>query len=158
MIGSSPSAQPSAPCYQKGIAAVEATLALPLVMILFIAVAEFGRAFYQYNQLNLATRNACRFLINNARVASIGDVAVSSALATTARRLLVYGHSTVGTPILAGLEENDVAISVNAATELITVSVSYEWTPIFGVSIPTFGGEPISLDWDMTSTISMRAL
>ena len=32
---------------QRGIAAVEATLVLPLMLLLMLAIGEFGRALYQ---------------------------------------------------------------------------------------------------------------
>ena len=47
---------------QQGVAAVEmAFLLMPLIFIVF-GITEFGRAFYQYNTIVKATRDAARFL------------------------------------------------------------------------------------------------
>lgn len=51
---------------QKGAAIVEfAVVLLPLVMMIF-GITELGRAFYQYNTLAKATRDATRFLSTQA--------------------------------------------------------------------------------------------
>lgn len=47
---------------QQGVAAVEmAFLLMPLIFIVF-GITEFGRAFYQYNTVVKATRDATRYL------------------------------------------------------------------------------------------------
>lgn len=47
---------------QRGVAAVEmAFLLVPLIFIVF-GITEFGRAFYQYNTVVKATRDAARYL------------------------------------------------------------------------------------------------
>ncbi|SMF10843.1 TadE/TadG family type IV pilus assembly protein [Pseudogulbenkiania subflava] len=47
---------------QTGVAAVEmAFLLMPLIFIVF-GITEFGRAFYQYNTVVKATRDAARYL------------------------------------------------------------------------------------------------
>lgn len=47
---------------ERGVAAVEmAFLLMPLIFIVF-GITEFGRAFYQYNTIVKATRDAARFL------------------------------------------------------------------------------------------------
>ncbi|MDC7703999.1 TadE/TadG family type IV pilus assembly protein [Vogesella indigofera] len=47
---------------QQGVAAVEmAILLMPLIFIVF-GITEFGRAFYQYNTVLKATRDAARYL------------------------------------------------------------------------------------------------
>lgn len=71
------------PARQRGVAAVEfAILLLPMLLIAF-GIVEFGRAFYQYNTLVKATRNAARYLSQQ----NAGDAQV---LANT-RCLLQYG-------------------------------------------------------------------
>lgn len=47
---------------QQGVAAVEMGIVLlPLIFIVF-GITEFGRAFYQYNTIAKATRDAARYL------------------------------------------------------------------------------------------------
>lgn len=47
---------------QQGVAAVEmAILLMPLIFIVF-GITEFGRAFYQFNTVTKATRDAARYL------------------------------------------------------------------------------------------------
>ncbi|QSP94966.1 pilus assembly protein [Marinobacter salinisoli] len=147
---------------QRGLAAIEATLVLPLLFLLFFAFAELGRAFYQYHELYGAARNASRYLINVARPGSLGDVVVTDAVRSAATRLIVYGSTAQpadgAESILPGLNENDVQIGVDPVSEQVTVQVNYDWTPIFGNSIPAFYGNPISLSWNMDVNIAMRVL
>ena len=36
---------------QRGIAAIEMAITLPVLLLLLVGTAELGRAFYQYNEL-----------------------------------------------------------------------------------------------------------
>lgn len=50
------------PGKQRGVAAVELALILPVMLILVFGITELGRALYQYNGLVKATRGAVRYL------------------------------------------------------------------------------------------------
>ncbi|GAA4879559.1 TadE/TadG family type IV pilus assembly protein [Ferrimonas pelagia] len=142
---------------QRGVAAVEATIALPIVFFLFLATAEFGRLIYQYNQVNSLARDACRYLISNTRLGSNDQVEISDSVALATKRLAVFGNVTSGTPLMPGMTIDDVTVAL-VSDELVTVSVTYDWTPIFGSSLNTFFGNSLDLTWDLTATLSMRPL
>lgn len=76
---------------QQGVAAVEmATLLMPLIFIVF-GITEFGRAFYQYNSVVKATRDAARYL--SAQQPGTKD--------TEATCLVRYGNTTCSGSLLA---------------------------------------------------------
>jgi Flp pilus assembly protein TadG len=87
---------------QQGVALIEFALVLPLLLILSFITTEFGRAFYEYNTLAKAVRDAARYL-------SVQDPSIQStdrAKITVARELVVYGRPDVtgaSQPLLAGL-------------------------------------------------------
>jgi Flp pilus assembly protein TadG len=93
---------------QRGVAAVEFGIVLiPLVLLAF-GITELGRAFFQYNTLAKATRDAARFLSQQGPGDPV-DV-------TKAQNLVVYGNATgTGTPLVPGLA---------AANESVCDSVS----------------------------------
>ncbi|MBY5992034.1 TadE/TadG family type IV pilus assembly protein [Ferrimonas balearica] len=142
---------------QRGVAAVEATIALPVLFLIFYAVTEFGRMLYQYQQLNTLARNASRHVISYTSTNSNGDIGVSANVASQARNLAVTGQLTGGTPLLRGLTTADVQISV-LSDSVATVTLSYDWTPLFGEAIPGFFGDSIDLSWNLVATATMRPL
>jgi hypothetical protein len=88
---------------QRGVAAVEfGILIIPLTLMLF-GLTEYGRAIYQYNTLVKATRDATRYL---------STVAPGSGWAE-AECLARYGKTACGgTPLVPGLEEDQVEVSI----------------------------------------------
>jgi hypothetical protein len=48
--------------FNRGVAAVEAAFLLIPLVLLALGIAEFGRAFYQYNTIAKATRDGARHL------------------------------------------------------------------------------------------------
>lgn len=69
---------------QKGVALVELTLILPLLLILTFITTEFGRAMFEYNAVTKSTRDAVRYL-------SVQTPGSATAI-TEARNLIVYGN------------------------------------------------------------------
>ena len=45
---------------QRGIAAIEMVITLPVLLLLLVGMAELGRAFYQYNTLTKSIRAGIR--------------------------------------------------------------------------------------------------
>ncbi len=150
---------------QRGVAAIEATIALPILFLMFYAVGEFGRLLYQYNQLNSLARNAARHLVSYTSPGDNNALRVSDAVASQVRNMAVTGQLSGGTPLLRGLTTDRVTINLiegdpldPLAVDRATVSVTYDWTPIFGESIPGFFGDAVDLSWDITATVTMRPL
>ena len=145
---------------ERGTAAVEFVIVAPLLILMMIGVAEFGRALYQYSTLTKTVRNADRYLAGNAMVGTLGFVVLSNTLVAQAQNLVVYGNiAGTGTPLLPGLTPSDVTVS-SPDSEHVTVSVGYTYQPMTGTTLPTFGltANPISLAIPLRASITMRGL
>lgn len=144
-------------CRQKGLAVVEATIALPVMLVLLLAIGEFGRLLYEYNTLTKAVRAG-------ARTASVspnpGNYDVSLVL-DKAKNMILYGQEIVGSKtVLPGLKAEDINITptlIDGET-YVEIHVSYDWQPIFGDSFNTFFGDTISLTFPLQTSMTMRAL
>lgn len=142
---------------QKGLAAIEFTMVLPFLLLLIFACAEFGRLMFQYNALNKTIRDASRHLTANAKPGDTDLVNIKDAVALDVKRLIRYGQSNSSTMLLPNLQDDDISFSVNG--DFITITVTYDWQPIFSNSLTTFGlGNDIDLSFPMVSTYTMRAL
>lgn len=138
---------------QVGAAMVEATIVMPLLLLLFLAISEFGRVFYTYNTLNKALQAGARQIANTASGIDFDSNR------TEAENLIVYGHVTGGTtPQLEGLSTADVDIS-STGTGFTRIDVNYNYVPMIGPVFNPFGfGDPIDLNFTLTSTITTRDL
>ncbi|ATG73443.1 hypothetical protein AN401_05830 [Zobellella denitrificans] len=142
---------------QKGLAAVEATLVLPIMLLLLLAIGEFGRMLYEYNTLTKAVRAG-------ARTASVspnaGNFDVTLVQGKT-KNMILYGQETVGTKtVLPGLKAEDITITPTMIGDdtYVEIHVSYDWQPIFGETFNTFFGNSISLNFPLQTSMTMRAL
>lgn len=87
---------------QKGVAAIEFAILLPLLLMIAFGITEFGRALYQYNTLVKATRDAARYVMTQ----NPGGVADPAA-----KCLAVYGNtSCTGTALVPGLTVEAVTV------------------------------------------------
>jgi hypothetical protein len=125
---------------QRGAAAVELALALTALMLLALATAEYGRAFYVYNTLAKSVRSAARYLA----VSTDPDDATTQ---QQARNLVLYGNvSAGGSAVLLAPElsadmvqistENGVPTG-SGSVKLVTVGISgYAYPAMLGVFTP----------------------
>ncbi|OIN06662.1 hypothetical protein BFR47_04610 [Oceanisphaera psychrotolerans] len=142
---------------QRGLAAVEATIVLPIMLLLMLTIGEFGRLLYEYNTLTKAVRAG-------ARTASVspnpGNFDVSLVQDKT-RNMILYGQETIGTKtVLPGLKAEDINVSpllIDGET-YVQIHVSYDWQPMFGDSFNMFFGNTISLNFPLETSMIMRAL
>jgi hypothetical protein len=142
---------------QKGLAAIEFTMVLPFLLLLIFACAEFGRLMFQYNALNKTVRDASRYLSVNATPGTTNNIDIKDAIAAKVKSLIRYGQSTNTTLLLPNLNDDDISFIVNG--DFITVTVTYDWQPIFSDSFTTFGvSNDIDLSFPLVSTYTMRAL
>jgi Flp pilus assembly protein TadG len=132
---------------------VEFALSTPVLFLLLLAVVEFGRAFYQYNQLVSAARDAARYLTTKAMLGTTGVVSIGATDGTAAKYLAVYGNAAgSGTPLLPNLSISHVTVASDASNN-VSVSIAYPYQTLFGGRIPTFdSGGSIS-----TGTLTLRA-
>lgn len=146
---------------QKGIAIVEFTLVLPVMLLLIYATAEFSRVLYQYNLLTQLTRDAGRYisLAGHAIPDTTGVVDLTDEIKTETRNILLYGTRFSGsTPLLDGLNVADISIT-EVGAGIIVISVSYDWSPIVGDVMPTFGfGADIDLSFNLNTAYAVRAI
>lgn len=145
---------------QRGIAAVEAAIVLPIMALLLVASAEFGRAFYQSNTLTKATEDGARYLADQVGFGDTGQMAPLDILKDVierAKNLVVYGHPNPADgkePLLPGKKE-DFKITITPNGTHFSVSVNYTYQPIFGTSLPFTS---IATTFNFQPTVTMRVL
>lgn len=147
---------------QRGVAIVEFTIALPILLVLILVVAELGRAFLQYNALTRAVRDSARYVSANALNGATQaiDVSQTSAVYSEAQHLVVYGNITnSGTPLVNGLTTSNVTINNPAGTRDITVNVTYTYQPMLGAILPgLFYGSDLATAYPLQAQVTMRVL
>jgi Flp pilus assembly protein TadG len=137
---------------QQGLAVVELALSTSILLFLLLVTSEFGRLFYQYNELTKSVRPAVRYISEHA-LSSAGAVSIANSDSSIAKNLVVYGSTlSNGQARLANLSTNDVTISND--DKYVTVSVAWTYQTIFGQSIPSF--QFVQQDVD-TSDLVLRA-
>ena len=148
---------------QQGLAMVEFTLVLPVLLLLLLAFGEFGRMFYQYNLLLQASRDADRFVASQAWNSTLGAVALSSTLLTQTKNVAVYGvPANTGTAVVSGLTTGNVVVAA-VGTDHVRDTITYTICPVIGGgncggSIPGFFGTQIALSIPLVATNVMREL
>lgn len=142
---------------QKGLAAIEFTMILPFLLLLIFACAEFGRFMFQYNALNKTVRGASRYLSANAKLGGTNIINIKDSVTAEVKSLIRYGQSASTTLLLPNLNDDDISFTING--DFITITVIYDWQPIFSDTFTTFGlGSDIDLSFPLVSTYTMRAL
>lgn len=144
---------------QRGVAMVEFAIVLPLLLLLLLAIAEFGRMLYHYNNLLQANRDAVRYLAGQAWNGNLGKVTINSVLAERTRNLAVYGVpvSQPGKEVVPGLTTANVQVST-VGTEHVQVRISYVFRPVIGNGLPALVGNAIPLNFPLVATTVMRGL
>ena len=145
---------------QKGVAMVEFAIALPLLLLLLLAIAEFGRMLYHYNNLLQANRDAVRYLAGKSWNTTLGQVVIDSELAATTKNLAVYGVPVAqpgNEEVVPGLSTDDVTVGT-VGTEHVQVSTSYVFRPVIGNGLPALIGDAIPLNFPLVATTVMRGL
>jgi Flp pilus assembly protein TadG len=105
----------------RGLQLVEVAIVVPILLLLFGAVAEFGRYFYEYTTAAKAARVGARYLASKSVESSVNYQA-------NAKNLVVYGNiAGTGTPILPGMTANNVDIQYVGGTtgvpDLVQVNI-----------------------------------
>lgn len=111
----------------RGAVAVEMALLLVPLIVMAVGVAEFGRAFYQYNTVTKSVRDAVRLLSQH----DPKDINYSTYI-SQAQCLVVYGSiSCSGSALLPGLSTSMVSTSTATTTtsmgnsiQIVTVTVT----------------------------------
>lgn len=137
---------------------VEFAIALPLLLLLLLAIAEFGRMLYHYNNLLQANRDAVRYLAGQAWNSNLGQVEIDPVLEARTKNLAVYGVPTPqSNAVVPGLTTADVQVST-VGTEHVQVRISYSFQPVIGNGLPALIGNAIPLNFPLVATTVMRGL
>ena len=145
---------------QRGLAIVEFTIVLPLLLLLLLAIGELGRMMFQYNTLLQASRDASRYLAGEARNRTLGQLELSSELLASTRALAVYGvpvASASAQPLVDGLTTAAVQVSAQGSDH-VQVSISFQFVPVVGRGIPALFGDELRLGFPLVATTVMRVL
>ncbi|QYJ96288.1 pilus assembly protein [Shewanella alkalitolerans] len=152
---------------QKGVAAVEMTILLPFMLLLVFATGELGRFLFQYNTLTKLVRDAGLYLGAHADTRQTSnlpypliDAECGNCISET-KNLLIYGKTSGGTdPLLKGLSAADINISeIPVGSRRLVISVSYNWQPILGEKLTTFGlGNEVDLSFNLKTNYAVTAL
>jgi Flp pilus assembly protein TadG len=144
---------------QRGLAMVEFAITLPLLLLLLLAIGEFGRMFYHYNNLLQANRDAVRYLAGEAWNGNLGQVVIDPVLEARTKNLAVYGVPVPqpGNEVAPGLTTADVTVGP-VGSDHVQVRISYVFRPVLGNSLPALIGDAIPLNIPLVATTVMRGL
>ncbi|MGI8735215.1 MAG: TadE/TadG family type IV pilus assembly protein [Pyrinomonadaceae bacterium] len=150
----------------RGLQLVELAIALPIMILLFAAVAEFGRYYHAYTTLAKGTRVAARYLAtasaNGAGETPLAGINDDAA----AKNLVVFGNvAGTGSPIVNGLTVDNVAIirrneagtPTSGFPTTVTIEISdFKHTPLFDLGKLTKSS--LTLNIDIKPSVTMRYL
>ena len=141
---------------ERGVQLVEVALVIPIMLLLFGAVAEFGRYFYEYTTAAKAARVGARFLASK-------SVNSGTNYELQAKNLVVYGNmGGTGDPVLAGMTISNVDIQYAGATsgvpETVTVKIiDYQHQSIVNLDA-LLKNTALSTNVDVKPSVTMRFL
>ena len=103
---------------ERGSSIVELAIVFPILLILFVGVAEIGRLFYTYTTLAKATKMGARFLTTE-KDAESTDTTTMTNVRARAARLVVCGYedSCTNRPsVVTGLTTSNVTVTLPNTT------------------------------------------
>jgi len=124
--------------------------------LLFGAVAEFGRYFYEYTTVAKAARVGARYLVSK-------SVNSGTNYEAQAKNLVVFGNiAGTGSPVLDGLSVDNVQVQYVGGTagipELVKVSiVNYPHKSVLDLG-KLLNNAGLSLNVDVKPSVTMRFL
>ena len=139
----------------RGVQLVEVAIVVPILVLLFGTVAEFGRYFYEYTTAAKGARVGARYLASKSVESSVNYEA-------NAKNLVVYGNiAGTGTPILPGMTANNVDIQYIDGTtgvpDLVKVNIiNYQHQSI--IDLGKLLTTSASLNVDVKPSVTMRFL
>ncbi len=111
---------------QRGVAAVEFAIVLPLLLFLFIGITEFGIAYYNKQVITNASREGAR--------AGINAEDIEDAVQKYAQdRLITFGNYSPPSATTDDIVVND--------TEYLSVSVTFNYTYLILAGFRFFGAD-----------------
>ena len=141
---------------ERGVQLLETAIVIPILLILFGAVAEFGRYFYEYTTVAKAARVGARYLASK-------SVTSGTDYAGNAKKIVVYGNiAGTGSPVLPGLTVDNVEITYQGVIPSVPDTVTVSIIDYQHDSIVDLGGllrkPSLSLNVDVAPSVTMRYL
>jgi len=142
---------------EKGVQLIETAIVVPIMLVLFAGVAEFGSFFYEYTTLSKASRVGARYLASKCRNSETINYG------TIAKNIVVYGNpGGTGDAILEGLSVDNIEITYlggsTGVPHTVTVGiVGYPHEPIFDLG-GLLNNDDFSLAIDVKPSATMRYL
>jgi Flp pilus assembly protein TadG len=143
---------------ERGVQLVEVAIVIPILLMLFGAVGEFGRYFYEYTTVAKAARVGARYMASK----SLDSQTIN--WQDKAKKLVVYGNTDgTGSPVLSGLTIDNVQLSYaggsysggNGVPDTVTVTIiDYKHQPIFDLGKLTKSS--LSLAVDVKPSVTMH--
>jgi Flp pilus assembly protein TadG len=133
---------------ERGVQLVELAIVLPILILLFGAVAEFGRYFYEYTTVAKGARTGARYLASKSATSNANNWEAN------AKNIVVYGNTAgTGDPILPGLSVANVEVQYTVKVSII----NYQHQPLFdiGAMLKT---PALSMEVDVKPSVTMRYL
>lgn len=140
---------------ERGVQLLEVAIVIPILLLLFGAVAEFGRYFYEYTTAAKAARVGARYLASKS---VNGPNYVSDA-----QKLVVYGNiAGTGSPVLPGMSLSNVDVKYVGGTagvpDLVKVSiVNYQHQSIFDLG-KMLNNNALTTNVGVKPSVTMRYL
>src|SRR5438045_6202624 len=141
---------------ERGVQLVELAIVLPILLVLFGAVEEFGRYFYEYTTIAKGARLGARYLASKSVNSSINYGA-------NAKNLVVYGNAAgTGSPILPGLTAANVDVQYVGGTagvpDMVKISIiNYQHQSVLDLG-KLLNNTSLSLNVDVKPSVTMRYL
>ena len=139
------------PRCQHGLVSVELAIALPLILLIMLATADYGRAFYQYTTLTKAVEAGTRYYASTVLDTNIPNKE------TTTVNLVIFGSPQAGSDVdrvLPGFGTTNGSVAPPVLIiDHVRVSAQYNFVPLIA-GIPIFGS---ATGFTMTATNTMRA-
>jgi TadE-like protein len=141
---------------ERGVQLVEVAIVIPILVLLFAGVAEFGRYFYEYTTLAKGARVGARFLASK-------SVMSGTDWKGPAKNLVIYGNTAgTGDPILPGTSDKNVDIKYVGGPaglpDTVTVTIiNYKHEPLFDLG-KLLNNTKLSLNVAVKPSVTMRFL
>ena len=138
---------------EMGSQLAEVAIALPVMLVLFGAVAEFGRFFYTDLTLGKATRAGARYL--STKPLNVDEI-------NKAKSLVICGDPTVNSicdkPVVFGLTPAMVKVTPDSGIpEIVTVEIQdYPYEPLFDLGALAYSD--LSLRVNISPATTMKYL
>ena len=139
---------------ESGVQLLEVAIVIPILLVLFGAVAEFGRYFYEYTTAAKGARVGARYLASK-------SVNSATNYEAQAKNLVVFGNiAGTGTLVLPGMTTANVEVQYVGGTggvpDLVKVNiVSYQHQSIVDLG-KLLNNAGLSTNVDVKPSVTMR--